>query len=158
MRPHAPRGIERAKLESRAKRRKKEEKPREPRELVGYKASTWYRMLLNPDINDPLSKVARLFRRRFRAPVELFREFLREMREGEAAGWEALDATKKVGRSAPLPLKLMSALRAIGRSFTFDDVRDVTGMGETTARVFRERWTQLLVNVDAHRKTKKGAL
>ena len=55
---------------------------------MDYHGNPWPRILVDPKINDPTSKVAKLFRRRFRAPIEMFRELLQEMRGDAEAEWK----------------------------------------------------------------------
>jgi hypothetical protein len=125
-----------------AKRRKRETKPRAKREDVNYRDTVWFRMLLKADISDPESRTGKLFRRRFRLPYALFQDHLAELRSDSGMEWESRDATGLVGRVVPLELKVLGALRIMGRSWVFDDVSEVTGMGETTMRVFFEKWTK----------------
>ena len=38
------------------------------------------------------------------------------------------------GTICPIEIKLLGVLRILGRNWTFDDVAEATGMGETTVR------------------------
>jgi len=69
--------------------------PRFKSSKTDYWDSTWGRMLVDPETQDPSSRAGKLFRLRFRLPWELFNNFLVPMVE-EAAWWPP--RTSKVAR------------------------------------------------------------
>ena len=95
-------------------------------------------------IDVPDSRDGRYFRRRFRIPFSLFQALTNCMvNERWFTGFDAqgrglLDATKKeVMRGASLHVKVLSALRILGRGLVFDECFDGSGCGESTIQTRR---------------------
>jgi hypothetical protein len=63
------------------------------------------------------------------------------LRSDPDTDWEPSGATKREDKLVPLELKVLGALRVLGRSWVFGDVCEATGMGETTMREFFKKWT-----------------
>jgi hypothetical protein len=118
----------------------------------------WARMLSNNlkganNIHLPDSRDGRYFRRRFRIPFSLFRALTDCMiHEQWFIGFDIygnglLDATKKeVMRGASLHVKVLSALRILGRGNVFDECFDGSGCGESTIQQFFHLFTQRFVS------------
>jgi hypothetical protein len=89
------------------------------------------KMINNPMVVDPNSKIGKQFRRRFRIPFPVFQFLCLVAKEKKLFGVGESDAS---GRSSvPIELKLLGALRILGRGWCFGDVAEATGMSEETA-------------------------
>jgi hypothetical protein len=102
--------------------------------------SKWYRdYALGNRFAGRKGKRARQFRRRFRMPLEQFRELIQIIRtENWFPMYEKPDATGRLG--VPLELLVLGALRYLGRGWTFDDIEESTSISEETHRVFFRRF------------------
>jgi hypothetical protein len=125
----------------RKKPRKKETAPRRMEPVPNYSLSIWSKMLRDPALKSPGSKLARKFRRRFRVPYPLFLLLLEELKSDTDGGWDNKDATGLEGRKVPLEIKLLAALRALGRGEVFDTLAEITFVSEDTLRLFFHKWT-----------------
>ena len=101
-------------------------------------ASVWWEFL-----NDPLTRVpghykAKLFRLRFRVPRTMFDYILQMFKE--EPGWcptIATDVDDDYGRSThPIELKILAALRVLGRGECLGTCSEMCDIGENTLRVF----------------------
>ena len=122
--------------------RKVEDRPRAKRVVVDYWAGPWGKMLKDPNLKLPGTRTERLFRRRFRVPYPVFCTLLAELREDVEGNWGGRDATRLSERVVPLELKLMGALRVLGRGEMFDTISELAGFGETTVRAFFHKFTK----------------
>ena len=87
--------------------------------------SSWGRLLLNPEIRDSTSWYARLFRRRFRLPYDLFVTFVEECRE--------VNLFKEKNYSKiPIEFKILMSLRILGRDSCADDISEYINIGDST--------------------------
>jgi hypothetical protein len=96
-------------------------------------------------IGDPETRDGKYFRRRFRMPYTLFLALIQVIldeawfpkygRNGDGP----LDCTKN--RGASLHVKVLSALRVLGRGVIFDECFDGSGCGEESIRVFFHSFT-----------------
>lgn len=123
------------------KPRKRETIPRCMQPVPDYSQSVWAKMLKDPSIKEPTSKTAKKFRRRFRVPFPLFELLVAELRDDVTGAWDQVDATRLASRRVPLELKVLSALRALGRGEVFDTLEELTLVSESTLRVFYHKWT-----------------
>ena len=110
----------------------------------------WQRMLDgylkgSNTIGDEESRDGKYFRRRFRVPYSLYVAFIKTILD---EGWfpkygvngeGPMDCTKT--RGASLQVKVLSALRVLGRGCVFDEVFDGSGCGEESIRVFFHSFT-----------------
>jgi DDE superfamily endonuclease len=99
------------------------------------KMSLWYTLYVNnPQIDNP--SFLNVFRARFRMPYESFLELVEKMKPlPQFQRWQRSDATNIP--SAPLSLLLLGVLRILGRSWTFCDVHEATGIsGENVRQYF----------------------
>jgi DDE superfamily endonuclease len=96
--------------------------------------SLWYSLYVNnPQIDNP--RFLKIFRARFRLPYESFLELVEKMKPlPHFQRWQRCDATNVP--AAPLPLLLLGALRILGRSWTFCDVQESTGISRENVRQF----------------------
>lgn len=89
----------------------------------------------------PSQRDAKLFRRRFRVPVEVFERLLRRARSC-GHKWATTKAKGDRGRgswSQPLHLKLLAVLRILGRGLDYDTVSMESGLSEPlVANCFRD--------------------
>lgn len=100
----------------------------ETRYLVDYTTTKWGLLLKDPTISDPTPQKAKLFRRRFRMPHNLFLYIVARCKE------KAIFSDAKYNRGQiPDEIKLMCCLRILGRDNCFDDVSELSDMGESTA-------------------------
>ena len=89
-------------------------------------------MLMAGRCKSPISKDARLFRRRFRVPHAIFQQIVSLTREKM---W--YKETDGIGRpSAPLELKILGVLRVLGRGMRFDGIAELTNISEGAIRVY----------------------
>ncbi|KAJ1466504.1 hypothetical protein T484DRAFT_1861512 [Baffinella frigidus] len=101
----------------------------------------WGKMLANDAVKDPRSKLGRLFRRRFRVPHPVFLKLAAEARERFASGTP--DTVGRVG--LPLEAKILGWLRTLGRASCFDDVSELSNLGESTAHAFFHEFNEWMV-------------
>ena len=99
-----------------------------------YQQSIWWKMIQHPDISNPDSRIHHLFRKRFRVPFPLFRYLLTIARENK---WfpEATNP-KRAKLYVPLELKILGALRVLGRGSVFDDIAEITFASESLHEEF----------------------
>ena len=101
-------------------------------EKLNYNTTNWALMLMAGRCKSPISKDARLFRRRFRVPHAIFQQIVSLTREKM---W--YKETDGIGRpSAPLELKILGVLRVLGRGMCFDGIAELTNISEEAIRVF----------------------
>jgi len=101
-----------------------------------YNNSAWSVQLRNPDLDDPTSSAAALFRRRHRIPYAIFKQILKlaeawfppAIREGAAARFGTV--------VVPMQLKILGVLRTLGRGQCFDTSAEFSNASEETHRVF----------------------
>ena len=98
-------------------------------------------MSRDPALKRPGRKLARKFRRRFRVPYPLFLLLLEELQSDTDGGWDNKDSTGLESRKVPLEIKLLAALRALGRGEVFDTLAEITFVSEDTLRLFFHKWT-----------------
>jgi hypothetical protein len=97
----------------------------------------WYCVYVShPDIENP--QFHKTFRLRFRLPYAQFQELFHRLEtetlfarwhEGNVNPWTHVETT-------PLSLLLLTALRYLGRGWTFDDLSENTAISQETIRVF----------------------
>ena len=75
-----------------------------------------------------------MFRRRFRVPWPIFVDLAKKSRAQKIFGEKSSEDTVIHGKICPIEIKLLGVLRILGRNWSFDDVAEATGMGETTVR------------------------
>jgi hypothetical protein len=85
-------------------------------------------MLLNPDVKDPTSYLGKKFRRRFRVPYKLFNDVIVPQCK------QANVFEEKPNSTIPTELRVLVALRILGRDSTGDECEELSFIGETTAR------------------------
>jgi hypothetical protein len=110
-----------------------------------YWDSTWGRMLKDPNLEDPNSRVAKLFRRRFRIPYPVFQFIVSQCKAKNlfSADFQEEDITGR--RTPPFELKLLGVLRIIGRNWCLDDVNESSGISESTMQRFFHRFCRIFV-------------
>lgn len=105
------------------KKHTKEKKKRKTVERSDPRTSVWWEMLMKPDLREPTSKTAKLFRRRFRLPLPAFDYLMTQARKW----FPNADRPDAAGRpSVPLELKVLGVLRILGRGVCFDDIEELT--------------------------------
>jgi len=102
-----------------------------------YSKSVWGKMLLDPALDDPTSIVAITFRRRFRVPYPLFKEVLIPRCKEK----KIFPAGK--GCSIPVEMKLLVALRILGRDAVADDCNELSSIGLSTCHDIFKRFVKL---------------
>lgn len=100
----------------------------ETRNLIDYNTTKWGILLRSPTLSDPSSPKAKLFRRRFRMPYNLFSYIVQRCKDASI-----FSAPNKSRRHIPDEIKLMCCLRILGRDNCCDDIGEMSDMGESTA-------------------------
>ena len=90
-----------------------------------------------PRCRDHLTLEGKQFRRRFRVPYTTFENIVAFVRS-QGYFTEGDDAIGK--KSYSLELKVLGALRVLGRGICFDDVAELTNMSAETHRVFFKKF------------------
>jgi hypothetical protein len=132
---------------SQGKRCRNSSKRRQP---IPKNDAPWQRMLDGyhkgaNTIGDEETRDGKYFRRRFRVPYSLFVAFIQTILHERwfpkygVDGEGPMDCTKT--RGASLQVKVLSALRVLGRGCVFDEVFDGSGCGEESIRVFFHSFT-----------------
>jgi hypothetical protein len=127
----AKRGSKRRKQQLAAKQKKtrpnQEERPQ-------YSQCKWQKDWDHEDADKADTKRGKKFRRRFRGSKAFVQRLADICVE---RGWYCLEPRDVGGRKGVhLRLKILSALRVLGRAACFDDIEDHTEMSEETARTF----------------------
>jgi hypothetical protein len=109
-------------------------------EVLPATASTWYRIYVEHPALDNKA-FHKKFRRRFRMPYEQYMNIVADCKESDIfERWRNKDATGK--NSVPLELLVLTALRYLGRGWTFDDLSESTGISEEVTRVFFRKFIE----------------
>merc|ERR1711998_152345 len=125
---------ERSEDEPRPKRRKTHDQTwRDEHEILDLRDSVWWRFIQRPRVRDPTTREGRLFRRRFRVPYWYFQRLCSMFRDN---GWGAGDMDVCGRQSQPLELKILAALRVLGRGECFDTCSELSNISESTLRRF----------------------
>jgi hypothetical protein len=90
-------------------------KRRKTERITDYENTSWGRMLADPATRDPTTYLGKLFRRRYRLPFQVFDEILLPMCITHSIFGSGKNAT------IPVAIKLMVALRILGRGVCCDD-------------------------------------
>ena len=123
--------------------------PRERAERLPTAQTTWWKDIHSDAIRRPGSRVAKLFRRRYRVSFERFLQLV-EMTKG----WEYPDPANPDKQKKVFPqqrtyddqkivfveIKVMLALRWLGSGASFDMLGELSQTSETCARVSCETW------------------
>ena len=96
--------------------------------MIDYSITKWSLLLRDPTLSDPSSQKAKLFRRRFRMPHNLFLYIVARYKEQAVFS----DVKSNKGR-IPDEIELLCCLRILGGNNCFDDVSEFSDMGESTA-------------------------
>lgn len=102
-------------------------------------ASHWYLMYVsNPALNN--KKFHKKFCLRFRMPYKQYLEIVEDCKKSDIFNrWKNKDAAGK--DPVPLELLILTALRYLGRGWTFDDLSESTGISEKVICVFFQKFT-----------------
>jgi hypothetical protein len=101
--------------------------------LKNYEDTEWSKLLNDPEVHDPTTKIGKKFRRRFRVPYPVFVDLL-EM--AKALGFEEYPKSAAGIPGVPLKLKLLGVLRVLGRGTCFDGIEELAKADEETYRTF----------------------
>lgn len=130
-------------------------------------ASSWGKLLKSSDVEDPNSYAGRMFRRRFRLPFRLFQHLVEACKAGEVFGGDFNAANEA---SVPVEIKVLGALRTLGRGTLHDDVAEMTGASlelhrqafvkfiSFIAKDFREEWIRVPEGEDLEKVMKEYTL
>jgi len=112
-----------------------------------YKQSIWWKLIHHPEINDPDSRAYKQFRLRFRVPFPIFRYLLTIARERK---WFPEPSNpKREFLYVPLELKILGALRVLGRGAVLDDIAEITFASESVLEdFFRQFCVKMLTLYD----------
>ena len=123
----------------------KAKKTRKNRARPDYRQSTWWRMLADGRCKDPETPEHQLFRRRFTVPFTMYADIVKKARD-----WGVFPKdgdTDASGRPAvPLELKVLGALRYLGKGVCFDAIAELSGMSEQTAQNFFHKFWRRFVD------------
>ena len=106
--------------------------PRESPEFVNYKETTWGKWLNNPKLEDPHSKLSKLFQLRFRVPFILFKHFL----VPRCIELQIFQQERSHSNRCPIEIKIMACLRYLGRGLTYDDIYEMSEIPISSFSVF----------------------
>ena len=107
---------------------------------VDYWQTKWGKMLLDPNINNPNSKVGKLFKVRFRIPFFLFQLYLVPQCEKK----NVFKIQNPEFTRVPIQFKILMSLRILGRGNTYDDINDMSSIpNSSVARYFIQFCTGL---------------
>jgi len=117
-----------------------EENDEEPKRWVRRKErvldwwqTTWGRLIRCPDVNNTSTYNGKIFRKRFRLPHRLFDYLVQHCKADKVFG----DDVDAVGRpSVPVEIKVLGALRTLGRGSLHDDVAEISGADAESHRVW----------------------
>jgi hypothetical protein len=100
-------------------------KKRGPRAKVDYWETNWGRWLRNPEIQNPKSKLAKMFQLRFRVPFILFdRQILKMCKDDNI-----FDMTYEESKNGvPIEFKILLSLRILGRGNYYDDINELSSV------------------------------
>jgi hypothetical protein len=96
--------------------------PREGSKPINYAETKWGRWLADPKMNDPHSKLSKLFLLRFCVPYMLFKHFL----VPRCVELEFFEMEHQGKARCPIEIKIMACLRLLGRGLTYDDVFEMS--------------------------------
>ena len=108
---------------------------------VPFWQTIWGKQLLDRTTSNPLSQQGKLFRRRFRMPLPLFKYLVKLCREYNI--FDDINVSK-----IPLELKVLGCLRILGRDACSDDVTEVTQtfIAESTMNYVFKKFVNGMVN------------
>ena len=112
-----------------------------------YLQTRWMKLLNNPATSIRTSYAGKLFRNRFRVPLSLFNKLCDIFKQ---RGWMQRAQVDCFGRpSVPFELKLLTALRFIGRGECFDTLQELTGelVSAEVIRKFIIEWAEKMVEL-----------
>jgi len=100
---------------------------------VDYTQTTWYRWMMDPSIEDENSRLGKLFRLRFRMPYLMFRDYLIPL--VRRANIFSSAANVRI----PLEIKVLCALRILGRGSYCDDISEMSQVPLSTVNsIFKD--------------------
>ena len=115
---------------------------RAPRVRRDSSNSAWAKFMRRPGVKDPTHRDGQLFRKRFRLPYPIYVKIMALI---EKHADFLLEDTNAAGQaSAPLYLKVLSALRVLGRGECFDTCEELTDISSPTLRHFFHKFTDWL--------------
>ena len=91
---------------------------------VDYWNTTWGLWMKNPLINNPNSKIAKIFMVRFRVPWILFKEKILPMCVKD----NIFDLTYDSLKGVPIEFKILLSLRILGRGNVYDDINELSSV------------------------------
>ena len=130
-----------AKKRNRRPKRQRDVWDKDPRELQ------WWKQINDRRVQDPESREGKLFRRRFRVPFSVFQWIVTLWRAKKWPGCSKYKYNFGGPLTDPLELKIMAALRYLGRGECWDTCSEFSGIPEGTLRKFGYsffRWTFLI--------------
>ena len=104
--------------------------------------TSWWAMLEDPAVRDPLSRVGKLFRLRFRTPWDLYHNQLLPM--VRAANIFPERQIRKV--RVPLEIKILLCLRRLGRGLVADDVAELANAAASSVEAIFHQFVEGMVD------------
>ena len=105
---------------------------RETSKSVNYKETAWFSLLQDKNLENPNSKISRLFQLRFRIPYLLFKHYLVK----RCNELNIFDSERECPTRCPIEIKIMACLRLLGRGLTYDDINEMSKIPNSTIPQF----------------------
>jgi hypothetical protein len=118
--------------------------------------STWSALLQHPEVGDETSPTGRKFRRKFRLPYSKFLDLLEQSKEYNPK-WADKPPGEGHGKGParhPFRIKALSVLRMLAKGLDYDDLEDITGISESSYKVFVPQYMHFLATVVYAREVK----
>jgi len=96
-----------------------------------FKNTEWMQMINNPDIRDDSSKLGKTFRRRFRVPFVIFDEWILPI----CIRYNVFEIKDEARVRIPIEIKIMIALRILGRANCADDIQEMSEVPSSSIHV-----------------------
>lgn len=110
---------------------KKKKKKRKRLTKIDLYNTEWMLALKNPEINDEYSPVATTFRRRFRIPFIIFNDWIVPI----CKQYNIFNIKEETKVKVPIEMKVMIALRILGRGNCADDIQEMSKVPCSTIHV-----------------------
>lgn len=136
-------------LASKKKRKRKGKK--------NWNEGSLWKMIHDPDMNDPSSDVARNFRTTYRVPFPVFLKLVKKCNKHKLFG-----ISGRHGNCIPVEIKLLCILRFLARGHEALTLRDLTSIGRSTihniVKTFLENFVRVYESKWIHRKPTESEL
>lgn len=111
--------------------------------ILDWWSTPWGKLVRSEEVKDPNSREGKSFRNRFRLPFNLFEVLVDLCRNKRVFGAEQTAAGLQ---AMPVELKVMGALRTLGRGTLHDDVAEITGAVKEVHRLAFLKFISFIAN------------